>query len=187
MQRRLLLPAASGVAGVALAHGVAYVLAPPGPTGHLAAHEAGHGYWHHAGEFGLLAALLAVLLAAGRGLAPDRSGPVGFRSGLAHAVGWQISLFTCLEAAERVAAGGSVLGLPAEPVFWIGIALQAVTAAVMLALLTGIEEIVAAVVRARRPRQLRSRPSTVPLAAVLGPRPAAPSRAVSRGPPCLVS
>lgn len=168
-----------------LAHGLAYVLAFPRASERLAAHP-GHGYWHHAGEFGLLAALLAVLLAAGRGLAPDRTGRVGFRNSLAQTVGWQISLFTCLEAAERMAAGGSVLGLPAEPVFWIGVAVQTVTAVVVLALLTGIEEIVAAVVRARRPRQRRSGGAAALPSAVLAPRPTPITRPVPRGPPCLV-
>jgi hypothetical protein len=185
MQRRLLLPVSSGIAGVALAHGLAYALAFPRAAERVAAHPGGHGYWHHAGEFGLLAALLAVLLAAGRGLAPDRSGRAGFSSSLAQTVGWQISLFTCLEVAERLAAGGSVLSLPAEPVFWIGVAVQAVTAAVALALLTGIEEIVAAVVRPRRPRQRRPGCSGARPTAVLAPRPTPTTRAAPRGPPCL--
>ena len=185
MQRRLLLPVSSGIAGVAAAHGLAYVLAFPQVSERVAAHPGGHGLWHHAGEFGLLAALLAVLLAAGRGLAPDRSGRAGFWCRLAPTIGWQLSLFMCLEAAERVAAGGSVLGLAGEPVFWIGLAVQAVTAAVVLALLSGIEEIVAAVVRARRPRQRRSGSSGARPTAVLAPRPTPATRAAPRGPPCL--
>jgi hypothetical protein len=185
MQRPFVLPVVSGVVGVTVAHGLSYALAFPSTSGpSAAAHAAGHGYWHHAGDFAVLAAGVAVLLAAARGLAPDRSGRAGFRTGLAQAVGWQISLFTCLEAAERVAAGGSVVGLPGEPVFWIGVVVQALTAAVVLALLTGIEEIVATAVRVRRTRWRRPGPVRLHSLAVLPPASAPLVRAISRGPPC---
>ena len=185
MQRRFVLPAVSGVAGVTLAHGLAYMLASP-TTAESAAdpHAIAHGYWHHAGDFGLLAGVLAVLLAAARGLAPDRSGRVGFPVGLAQLVGWQISLFACLEAVERVAAGGSLGGLAAQPVFWIGVGAQVLTAVVILALLTGIEEIVATVVRIRRTRWRRPGPVRLSSFFDFAPTSAAVIRAVPRGPPC---
>lgn len=167
MQRRFLLPVASGISGVALAHGLAYALAGPTAAGGAEdGHAVGHGYWHHAAEFGLLAASVAVLLAAARGLSPDRAGRVGFRAGLPRTVGWQISLFACLEAVERVASGGSLPGLFGEPVFWVGVLVQAITAVVVLAVLIGIEEVVAAVADARPAAgwPLPDRPLVCPLA-----------------------
>ena len=186
MRRRIsLLPLASATAGVVLAHAVAYGLASPELAGRVNVLHAGHGYWHHATDFGVIAGALAVLGAAARGLVPVRPTGGGVLRSLPALAVWQICVFTCLESAERVAAGHAVGELLHQPAFLVGMGLQVVTALFMLLVLTGVERAVSAVVRSRRAPPIRPAPAPrcsmveFPLTRV------GRSVAQPRGPPCL--
>lgn len=184
-RRAPLVPAVSGIAGVVLAHAVAYVLAFPEPAArHAALQASGHGYWHHATDFGLIAAAFGLIMAVGRGLAPVARGRPGIRRALPGLVAWQICLFTCLEVAEGIAAGAPVSTMLAEPVFLIGLILQVAAATAVLFLLVGVERVVAAAVRVRRASPvLPARPDWLPAVfpALVNQ---CCSRPHSRGPPC---
>jgi hypothetical protein len=143
---------AAAVAGVVLAHAIAYAVAYPDPhlrSEHL--HSSGHGYW--AAAVYLAVALGAAALAwavargadAGRAARTDvvvRFGPLAVR---------QVFFFALVEVSERVAAGVPVTDLWREPAFVVGLAVQVAVAAGLAFLLRHAEDLGARVAAVFRP------------------------------------
>lgn len=184
----------AGVAGVVLAHGLDYVLIIRSPAQRAAElAQTGHGWWPAAVGAAAAATCLAVAMATGRGA----TGAV-FRRAAGSAAAtvwrdfgwvalWQSGVFAILEVLERLGAHQSPLELLHGPLFVVGLALQVVVAAGVVAALRGIERAGAAVVGGAlsgraRPRRARRRVfgSATPPAVVGGP---VPGRHEARGPP----
>lgn len=182
-------------AGVAAAHWIAYLIAPPG--GHSHAHgmaATGHKLWPY-----FVAVAAGAFVAALGGFVSDRFGDRPGASGAAlwrHAVGRlvpaQVLAFTCLELAERVlfadpSHGGTFL---TEPVLWVGIALQvlcALAGAGLLVLFARTVELIQELAARRFAPAAAPRRLPQPLLAHLVVRPLvmATGGPTFRGPPAL--
>lgn len=119
-------------AGVAAAHWIAYLIAPPEAHTHAEGMAAtGHRLWP------FLVAVAAGAFVAGMsgfvcdrvGAAPGASGAALWRHAAARLIPMQVGAFALLELTERVLwADPGHTGLLGEPVLWIGIALQVLCA-----------------------------------------------------------
>lgn len=181
-------------AGVAAAHWVAYLIAPPGGHAHPASLAAtGHKLWPY---FVALAA--GGFVAAISGFVSDRFGETPGASGSAlwrHAAGRllpaQVLAFFCLELAERALFADPGHGsLLSEPVLWVGIALQVVCAlagAGLLVLFARTVELIKDLVT-RRARSATPVRAAQPVLALLVVRPLvmATGGPTFRGPPTVL-
>jgi hypothetical protein len=153
----------AGVAGVVLAHGLDYVLAVHSVAARAQVlAQTGHGWWPSAVGVALASAFLAVSMATARGAAGAVSrraveAAAGtFRRELAWMALWQGALFTGVEAVERVAAHRSPAELLHGSLFPLGLALQVLVAALVVAGLRLVERAGASVAvsfAGRRPRR----------------------------------
>lgn len=119
-------------AGVAAAHWIAYLIAPPDGHTHAEGLAAtGHRVWPY-----LVALAAGASVAALSGFVSDRfgddpgaSGAALWRHAAARLIPMQVGAFVLLELAERALfADPGHTGLLGEPVLWVGIALQVVCA-----------------------------------------------------------
>lgn len=186
----------AGVAGVVLAHGLDYVLVLRSPAERAARLAAtGHGWWPTAATAAVGAACLAASMSTARGAAGTvfrHAAHAGTGGSAWHDVRrtalWQVSLFGAVEALERIGAHRSPAELAHGPLFPVGLLLQVVVAAVVVAGLRVFEragEAVAEVVVAgqrRRPREAR-RPMLDPVALAAGAGTVVPGGLEARGPP----
>lgn len=150
-----ILPLVSGVAGVVVAHAAAYLLAFPSPdVRNHELHNSGHGYWDHAVLFAVVAGVVALVQAAGRGIRRGRAGVApkrcSFGRQLLGLAVWQLALFAGMEVVERAVAGVPPGALLRDPAFVVGVVLQVAVAAVILLLLGGVEHLAAEVARRLR-------------------------------------
>jgi hypothetical protein len=188
---------AGGVAGVVLAHMLDYLLVFPSATER--AHElaaTGHGLWPDA----VAAAIGAGALAAGTAMARGGAGVLlrwaasrhdGPWRELGALTLWQVSLFSAVEATERLAAHQSPLQLVHGTLFPVGLGLQVLVAVSVLAALGVFRRVGATVVgavagSARRPRTSR-RTTFAHLLAVDVPGRVQVGPAEPRGPPLPLS
>lgn len=126
-------------AGVAAAHWIAYLVAPPGGHSHAAGMDAtGHRLWPYfvALAAGAFVAAMSGFVSDRVGTAPSASGSALWRHAAARLVPMQVLAFAGLELAERAFfADPGHTGLLGEPVLWVGIAVQILFALVGAGLL----------------------------------------------------
>ena len=160
---RLLLGGAAA-AGVAFAHGLAYLLAEPNSHAReeLLA-STGHGSWAL-----MIPAAMALLVAGLAGFvwtrvrrAPADSPSAIFLEAAPRLALLQTVFFVLLEAAERLSTGHSLVSLAAEPVVVIGVVGQIVVALLGAAFLALFSKVVDAIVAAVRRSALRA-PRSLP-------------------------
>jgi hypothetical protein len=186
---RRCITVAAGVAGVVTAHMVAYVLAfaDPRQRAHVLA-STGHGYWSGAVGVVVLAAAIAAAAAVANGavrsvgLAAAGSSPVvPRRRALA---GWQLAMFTIVEVVERLAAGAPLSELVHGHEFAIGLGLQIVVAALLVAALDAVERLGARVAGRLTPARPKPRRHVERSRSLTGRAPLARAdRPAVRGPP----
>lgn len=130
----------AGVAGVVLAHGIDYLLTFRSAAARAQAlAQTGHAWWPTAVGAGLGAMFLAVSMATARGAAGAVSRRAvdtvasSFRRELGWMALWQVALFTGVEVVERIAAHRSPAELLHGPLFPLGLALQVLVAALVVA------------------------------------------------------
>lgn len=120
-------------AGVAAAHWVAYLIAPPDAHSHAEGMAAtGHALWPYfvALAAGAFVAGLSGFVADRVGASPGASGASLWRHAAARLVPVQVLAFVLLELVERAlfADPGHAGALLAEPVLWVGVAVQVLCA-----------------------------------------------------------
>lgn len=183
-------------AGVAAAHWIAYLIAPP--DGHSHAHgmaATGHKLWPYfvAVAAGAFVAALGGFVSDRFGDRPGASGASLWRHAAGRLVPAQVLAFVCLELAERAlfadpGHGGTLL---TEPVLWVGIALQvlcALAGAGLLVLFARTVELIQELVARRLDTGVAPRRLPQPLLAHLVVRPLvmATGGPTFRGPPVLL-
>ena len=186
--RRLILGGTAAV-GVLVAHAAAFILAAPNPhvREELLA-STGHGYWAVAiaAGVGVFVAGLAGLVWDGlRASVPAPMGDVFRRFSLRLAI-LQITGFVVLEAAERLAAGGSVADLWATSVLGIGIMAQVLVALIGAAVVATLSRVVAALASVGRrsfSRAARTLTATSTPDSIWAPAHVAVGGLTLRGPP----
>jgi hypothetical protein len=127
--------AGTATAGVVLGHWLSYVLAlPETRVRGQALMASGHGYWLSAVKIGVVAFVAALACVAVRHLSghADEGAPFGERlSWLAGRLALvQILGFTAMEVTERVAFGAPVGGMFLHHLYFLGLAVQVLIAAV---------------------------------------------------------
>lgn len=164
IRTRPLVSAAAGIAGVAGAHVIAYVVAYRDPTQRAyALQQTGHGYWPLAMGVACLAAVatLAAAIRRGTDIGARRRAPIGTAGSVAQ-IGrlalWQMALFAAMESAERVSVGISPMALLHTHNFVIGLTFQLILAAAIVIGLRVVERVTAHVTRALSRTPLRPRP-----------------------------
>lgn len=120
-------------AGVAAAHWIAYLIAPPDGHSHAEGMAAtGHKLWPYfvALAAGAFVAALSGFVSDRFCEAPGASGWKLWRHSVSRLLPAQVLAFFCLELAERAlfADPGHGASLVTEPVLWVGIALQVLCA-----------------------------------------------------------
>jgi hypothetical protein len=192
IRTRPLVSAAAGIAGVAGAHVIAYVIAYRDPAQRAyVLQQTGHGYWSIAMGVACLAALVTLVVAIRRGIdiGARRRAPIGTADSVAQ-IGrlalWQIALFGAMESAERLSVGISPMTLLHSRDFVIGLTFQLILAAAIVIGLRVVERVTAHVTRALRRASFRPGPALpsswidVALVCLASTRPDRP-----RGPPLL--
>lgn len=182
-------------AGVAAAHWIAYLIAPPEGHSHAEGMAAtGHKLWPYfvALAAGAFVAALSGFVSDRFSEAPGASGWALWRQSAARLLPAQVLAFFCLELAERAlfadpGHGGSLL---TEPVLWVGIALQvlcALAGAGLLVLFARTVELIQELVT-RRARSAAPLRLAQPVLARLTVRPLvmATGGPTFRGPPALL-
>lgn len=144
---RSLLPAAAG--GLFAAHVLAYlVISPNAAHRHALLHLTGHGYLPRAMGIGAALAAFAAAAAAGRGVSRWRgrvAAPLAWAGLAGRLAALQAAGFVLAEIAERFAVGTPLGGLVV--VLPIGVAAQAVVAAMLAALLCFTERAAESIAR----------------------------------------
>jgi hypothetical protein len=183
-------------AGVAAAHWIAYLIAPP--DGHSHAHgmaATGHRLWPYfvALAAGALVTGLSGFVADQVGESPGASGAALWRHAASRLVPAQVLAFACLELAERAlfADPTHAGGLLGEPVLWVGIALQvlcALAGAGLLVLFARTIELIQELVARRSAAGQAVAPVDPPVLARLAVRPLVMGTGgpTFRGPPALL-
>lgn len=175
--------------GVILAHGVAFLIAAPNP--HLREDllaATGHGSWAVAiaAGVGLFAAALGGLIWDGLRRSGDEGVGDPFRRFAVRLALLQVVAFGALEAAERLAAHGSLAELGSAPVVAIGVITQVLVALVGAALVAMLSRVVAAlasVIRRSAVRAARTLTATSTSDSVWAPAHVALGGLTLRGPP----
>lgn len=183
-------------AGVAAAHWIAYLIAPPEGHSHAEGMAAtGHRLWPYlvALAAGALVTGLSGFVADQVKESPGASSTALWRHAAGRLVPAQVLAFACLELAERAlfADPGHAGGLIGEPVLWVGIALQVVCAlagAGLLVLFARTIEIIQELVKRRVEADAAPRSLPQPVLALLVVRPLvmATGGPTFRGPPALL-
>lgn len=145
---------ALGALGIAIAHWAAYVMAAPqAHTHHQLLHSTGHRYWPLGGALLVAMVVGTIGFSISKRLGRSDASMATVR-GAALALGAiQVGGFLLMEVGERLlfSSHHSVSSVMAEPVVWIGIALQliiAVAGAVLVRVLLRAAAFVRALIRA---------------------------------------
>jgi hypothetical protein len=178
---------AAAVAGVVLAHAVAYALVLPDAHARSEQLQAtGHGYWGVAVYLALALGAVAVARAVVSGAADEgsRAGPTP-GAGFGPLAVRQVVFFALVEVSERAVVGAPVGGLWRQPAFVVGLVVQVAVAGVIAVLLRQAETLAARVVAALGDPHHRGhrRPRWWVPAGQLPPRRPLGSPARSRAPP----
>jgi MFS superfamily sulfate permease-like transporter len=149
-KRRRAVVLAVALAGVVLAHGLAYLVVLPGRSARDAVlTETGHGYWPVlvpvAALAGLLALALVIVAPLSRRIGPSgSSGPTTDLPFVSLAAG-QLALFCGIEIAERLAISSPIEHLWQRPEFALGLVLQLVVALVAVAIVRAADHLATSV------------------------------------------
>ena len=190
----------AGVAGVVVAHVLAYaVTIPDGNLRSRVLSATGHSYWPAAQAAAIVAAIVLVAAAIGRGVlavlrdpgaAPDVAvaDDESFATRVGRLAAWQMALFAATESLERIRVGVSPAVLLHSRTFAMGVTVQLLVAALIVAVLWALERLTSRVVRAllNGVRWARPRSQYIRAVAMTGPSDIW-GLSWPRGPPLLAS
>jgi len=175
-----------GTAGVVLGHTLAYAaVVPDGRSRTALLNVTGHAYWRAAVIAAVLSGVVAAASHVVRSLGPR---PDTLPRATARLAAFQVCVFTLMEVSERAVAHQSVASLFDHHVFFVGVAVQLVVAALLAQGLRLLGRAAAALAeRARRPPVDRACPPRTPARPVPPPAAAWLRTGGSRAPPSVTT